>query len=104
MILSFYYLQIVKIENLAHLTELRVLNLAGNEIVNICNVSAMKALAELNLKRNKISTVVRMYVFFKVFKLLKQSGGGGDGLGDQKTQSFSFVFFSCLSVFFESNM
>ena len=57
----FYYLQIVKIENLAHLTELRVLNLAGNEIVNVCNVSGMKALAELNLRRNKISTVVRMY-------------------------------------------
>lgn len=61
MILSFYYLQIVKIENLAHLTELRVLNLAGNEIVNVCNVSGMKALAELNLRRNKISAVVRMY-------------------------------------------
>ena len=63
MILSFYYLQIVKIENLAHLTELRVLNLAGNEIVNVCNVSGMKALAELNLRRNKISTVVRCMYF-----------------------------------------
>lgn len=50
--------QIIKIENLGHLTELRVLNLAGNEIVHVCNVSGMRALAELNLRRNKICTVV----------------------------------------------
>ena len=35
-----------------------MLNLAGNEIVNVCNVSGMRALAELNLRRNKICTVV----------------------------------------------
>lgn len=50
--------QIIKIENLGHLIELRVLNLAGNEIVHVCNVSGMRALAELNLRRNKICTVV----------------------------------------------
>ena len=54
-------LQIVKIENLSHLTELRVLNLAGNEIVHVSSVSGMRALAELNLRRNKICTVVRIF-------------------------------------------
>jgi len=64
--LSFFlllsFLQIIKIENLGHLTELRVLNLAGNEIVHVCNVSGMRALAELNLRRNKIGTVVCIFV------------------------------------------
>ena len=60
-------LQIVKIENLGHLTELRVLNLAGNEIVNVCNVSGMRALAELNLRRNKITTVVSTVYFIITF-------------------------------------
>ena len=50
--------KIVKIENLGHLNELRVLNLAGNEIVHVSNVSGMRALSELNLRRNKICTVV----------------------------------------------
>ena len=56
-------LQIVKIENLSHLTELRVLNLAGNEIVHVSSVSGMRALAELNLRRNKICTVVSIIIY-----------------------------------------
>ena len=59
--LFFMNLQIVKIENLSHLTELRVLNLAGNEIVHVSSVSGMRALAELNLGRNKICTVVSIF-------------------------------------------
>lgn len=59
--LFFMNLQIVKIENLSHLTELRVLNLAGNEIVHVSSVSGMRALAELNLRRNKICTVVSIF-------------------------------------------
>ena len=84
MILSFYYLQIVKIENLAHLTELRVLNLAGNEIVNICNVSGMKALAELNLKRNKNS-------YFFTFPILLMNCPGM-GIPFQQTPVISRSF------------
>ena len=53
-------LKITKIENLSHLTELRVLNLAGNEITSVSNISGMNALAELNLRRNQITTVVSM--------------------------------------------
>lgn len=59
--LFFMNLQIVTIENLSHLTELRVLNLAGNEIVHVSSVSGMRALAELNLRRNKICTVVSIF-------------------------------------------
>lgn len=47
------------IENLNHLAELRVLNLAGNQISNVDNLSGMDSLAELNLRRNRIRTVVR---------------------------------------------
>ena len=59
MILSFYYLQIVKIENLAHLIELRVLNLAGNEIVNVCNVSGIKA--RLSIKAAMTSSKIHLF-------------------------------------------
>ena len=56
--------QISKIENLNHLKELRVLNLAGNDIQHVANISGMMALAELNLRRNKICIVVsiRRYI------------------------------------------
>lgn len=54
----FILFQISNIENLNHLTELRVLNLAGNHIVHVDNLSGMDSLAELNLRRNKIKTVV----------------------------------------------
>ena len=66
-------MQIIKIENLGHLTELRVLNLAGNEIVHVCNVSGMKALAELNLRRNKICIVVCVCYSF-LFLQIKSHG------------------------------
>lgn len=50
--------QISCIENLNHLSELRVLNLAGNQITTVDNLTGIDALAELNLRRNKIRTVV----------------------------------------------
>ncbi|PVD20176.1 hypothetical protein C0Q70_20671 [Pomacea canaliculata] len=49
--------QISTIENLSHLSELRVLNLAGNQIVLVDSLSGLDALAELNLRRNKIRAV-----------------------------------------------
>ena len=58
----FFVIKITRIENLGHLVELRVLNLAGNEIVSVSNVAGMKALAELNLRRNKICTVVSVSI------------------------------------------
>ena len=57
-IFKFFLLQISKIERLNHLCELRVLNLAGNSIHLVENLSGLESLAELNLRRNKISAVV----------------------------------------------
>ena len=53
--------QIGCIENLSHLTELRVLNLAGNQISHVNNLAGMDSLAELNLRRNRIRTVVSVF-------------------------------------------
>jgi hypothetical protein len=47
-----------KMENLTHMAELRVLNLAGNQISLVENVSGLNSLTELNLRRNKITQVV----------------------------------------------
>ncbi|KAG7250262.1 hypothetical protein CRUP_032277 [Coryphaenoides rupestris] len=44
--------------NVSHLTRLRVLNLAGNEITRVDNLRGLDALTELNLQRNCISSVV----------------------------------------------
>ena len=55
-----YLFQITKIENLSHLTELRVLNLAGNSIELVDNLTGMDALTELNLRRNRIKAVVSL--------------------------------------------
>ena len=55
---SILMFQISCIENLNHLSELRVLNLAGNQITSVDNLTGIDALAELNLRRNKIRTVV----------------------------------------------
>ena len=50
--------QIRHIENIQHLSELRVLNLAGNAIEQVKNLRGLDSLTELNLRRNKIQTVV----------------------------------------------
>ena len=54
----FVFFQITRIENLGHLKELRVLNLAGNLIDYVDMLSGMDALTELNLRRNRIKTIV----------------------------------------------
>lgn len=53
------YIQISRIENMSHLSELRVLNLAGNNISRVENLQGLDCLTELNLRHNCISVVVR---------------------------------------------
>ena len=50
--------QVKEIENLSHLTQLRVLNLAGNEVTCVTGLTGLTSLAELNLRRNRITHVV----------------------------------------------
>lgn len=49
--------KITKIENINHLSELRVLNLANNLITSVENLSGLSSLTELNLRRNLIESV-----------------------------------------------
>ncbi|XP_052340286.1 leucine-rich repeat-containing protein 49 [Oncorhynchus keta] len=58
-ILDLHGNQISQIGNLSHLSELRVLNLAGNCISRVDNLQGLDSLTEINLRRNCISTVVR---------------------------------------------
>lgn len=51
-------IQIRKIENVSHLSELSVLNLAGNSISRVENLQGLDSLTELNLRHNCISLVV----------------------------------------------
>ena len=61
-ILQYFCLcQITEINNLNHLLELRVLNLAGNAISHVRNLQGMDSLTELNLRRNRITTVVSIW-------------------------------------------
>lgn len=55
----FTHPQIRYIECLNHLTHLRVLNLAGNDITCVSSLVGLQVLAELNLRRNRITHVVR---------------------------------------------
>lgn len=54
-------IQICRIQNVSHLSELKVLNLAGNNISNVENVQGLDNLTELNLRNNFISLLVREY-------------------------------------------
>lgn len=54
-------LKINKIENLRSLHELRVLNLAANQIKMIENLNGLESLVELNLRRNEISEGVNNF-------------------------------------------
>ena len=56
--ISLLLAQIREIENLTHLYHLRVLNLAGNNITCVSGLTGLQALAELNLRRNRITNVV----------------------------------------------
>ena len=51
------HFQIREVENLSHLTHLRVLNLAGNELTCVTGLTGLTALAELNFRRNRITHV-----------------------------------------------
>ena len=52
--------QIRDISNLSYLIHLRVLNLAGNDISVVEDLNGLLSLAELNLRRNKITHVSLM--------------------------------------------
>ena len=58
-VLDLHCNQLQSIEGLSHLAELRVLNLAGNRIVRVDTpgLSGLTSLAELNLRRNAISSI-----------------------------------------------
>ena len=53
-----FYVQLKEIEGLQHLCDLRVLNLAGNAIEKVHNLAGLDALVELNLRRNRIRSLV----------------------------------------------
>ena len=52
--------KISKVENLNHLHELRVLNLAANQIKVVENLRGLDSLVELNLRRNQIDDIVSL--------------------------------------------
>lgn len=57
--LAVLFKQICQIENISHLSELRVLNLAGNSISRVEKLQGLDSLTELHLRHNSISIVVR---------------------------------------------
>ena len=50
--------QTCDVSGLGHLSHLRVLNLAGNEITVVSGLFELKSLTELNLRRNRVRQVV----------------------------------------------
>lgn len=64
-------IQICRIENMSHLSELQVLNLAGNSISRVENLRGLDGLTELNLRHNCVSAVVRGAPFVPVSGSLK---------------------------------
>jgi len=56
-VLDLHSNKISKIENINHLSDLRVLNLANNLIKNVENLQGLDSLTELNLRRNIIEKV-----------------------------------------------
>ena len=56
-VLDLHSNKIGKIENIGHLSDLRVLNLANNLIKTVDNLQGLDALTELNLRRNIIDQV-----------------------------------------------
>ena len=53
--------QICDVSGLGHLSHLRVLNLAGNEITVVSGLFGLQSLTELNLRRNRVRQVVSVY-------------------------------------------
>lgn len=62
MLLPPFFLQITKIENVNHLCDLRVLNLARNLLSHVDNLNGLDSLTELNLRHNQITFVVSTMV------------------------------------------
>ena len=60
--MSVHVLQLTKLENVAALAALRVLNLAGNQFEELdgAALAPLTALIELNLRRNRIGSLVRL--------------------------------------------
>lgn len=52
-----------KIENVDNLQKLQFLNLSGNLLTKVDSLSSLESLVELNLRRNKIHTLVNTLVF-----------------------------------------
>ena len=69
---DFTIFQISRIEKISHLTELRVLNLAGNEIATVTSLAGLESLTELNLRRNKITAVVSFINEFFVISVFSE--------------------------------
>lgn len=57
-IVLIFFIQITKIENVNHLCDLRVLNLARNLLSHVDNLNGLDSLTELNLRHNQITFVV----------------------------------------------
>ena len=57
-LVSIVTLQISDVSGLSHLSHLRVLNLAGNEITVVSGLFELTSLTELNLRRNRVRQVV----------------------------------------------
>lgn len=64
-----YLWQIAKIENIGHLSELRVLNLARNLLTVVENLNGLDSLTELNLRHNQVSAIVRSKTLVLLFFL-----------------------------------
>lgn len=91
---------------MSHLSELQVLNLAGNNISRVENLQRLDCLTELNLRHNCISFVVRG--LFSNYQQLLQSHKGKDTIcsvntisGKAEVSALSRCessIFSCLEV------
>lgn len=55
---AFLWPQICRIQNVSHLRELRVLNLAANNISRVENLQGLQGLRELHLQHNRLSGLV----------------------------------------------
>jgi leucine-rich repeat-containing protein 49 len=56
-VLDLHSNKLTKIENISHLSELRVLNLANNLITHVEGLTGLVSLTEMNLRRNLIESV-----------------------------------------------
>jgi len=69
--------QITEIEGLQGLQHLRILNMAGNDITCVSGLAHLHSLEEINLRRNRVTNVVRK----RMASDLGTEGGRGGGEG-----------------------